>query len=165
MSKLSPLARTSLLAVVIVATASGCSWFHRGGNKLYAGPAESRPLEVPPDLDASATTPNATSATASGTQQAAAQSSALGFTVQGGKDDVYARVGTALGGITGLTIANRAPLIGAYDVDYSGSNFLVRVAAGENGTTYVSAVDPRGLPATGEAARRLIDALKTALAR
>lgn len=168
MSKLSFIARTSLLAVVIVATASGCSWFHRGGSKLYAGSPESRPLEVPPDLDTSAAAPasaTASGVTASGAQQAAAQSSSLGFTVQGAKDDVYARVGTALGGIAGLTVANRAPLIGAYDVNYSGSNFLVRVAAGTDGNTYVSAVDPRGLPATGEAARRLVDALKTALSR
>ncbi|MGY4515997.1 hypothetical protein [Lysobacter sp. HA18] len=163
MSKLSVFARTSL-AVAIVATASGCSWFHHGSDKLYAGSAESRPLEVPPDLDATATTPaTSASATASGTQQAAASSSALGFTVQGTRDDVFTRVGTALGGVAGLTIANRAPLIGAYDVNYSGSNFLVRVAAAEGGV-YVSAVDPRGLPATGDAARRLVGALKAALA-
>jgi len=36
------------------------------------------------------------------------------------------------------------------------------VSAAEAGA-YVSAVDPRGLPAAGEAPRKLIDALKTAL--
>ena len=45
---------------------------------------------------------------------------------------------------------------------YEGSDFLVRVVAVDAGA-YVSAVDPRGLPATGEAAVKLIDALKAKL--
>ena len=165
MSKPFTIARVAVLAVAITATASGCGWFHKG-SKLYSGPVESRPLEVPPPLDTSATSAVATAsgATASGTTQAAAQSSSLGFTVAGTRDDVYAKLGTALGGVPGAVIANRAPLLGAYDVNYAGSNFLVRVAAGEGGNSYVAAVDPRGLPATGDAARRLVAALKAALA-
>jgi hypothetical protein len=102
--------------------------------------------------------------TSSGAQQSAAQASSLGFTVAGSRDDVYVKLGTALGGVTGAVIANRAPLLGAYDVNYAGSNFLVRVSAGEGGNSYVAAVDPRGLPATGDAARRLVAALKATLA-
>ena len=163
MSKPSSIARVTLLAVVVAASTTGCSWFHKGG-KLYAGPAESRPLEVPPELDTTASTgTTASSVTASGTQQAASQASALGFTVQGERDAVYARLGDALAGVQGVTIANRAPLLGAYDVNYAGSNFLVRVTAGQGGA-YVSAVDPRGLPVTGDAARRLVAALKATLA-
>jgi hypothetical protein len=165
MSKLSPVVRVAALAVAITATASGCGWFHKG-SKLYAGPVESRPLEVPPPLDTSASTTSVTasSVTAAGTQQAAARSSSLGFTVPGARDDVFAKLGTALGGVPGAVIANRAPLLGAYDVNYAGSNFLVRVSAGEGGNSYVAAVDPRGLPATGDAARRLVAALKAQLA-
>ncbi|WP_133479071.1 hypothetical protein [Cognatilysobacter segetis] len=164
MSKLSPV-RVALLAVAVAATATGCGWFHKG-SKLYSGPVESRPLEVPPPLDTSATTASATasSMTSSGAQQAAAQSSSLGFTVAGSREDAYAKLGTALGSVPGAVIANRAPLLGAYDVNYGGSNFLVRVSAGAGGNSYVAAIDPRGLPATGDAARRLVAALKASLA-
>ena len=165
MPQLSVTVRASILAVAIVATATGCSWFNKG-TKLYAGPAESRPLEVPPELDTSpsATATTASAVSASGTQQAAAQASSLGFTIPGTREDVYAKVGEALAAVPGVVIANRAPLLGAYDVNYAGSNFLVRVSTGENGS-YVSAVDPRGLPATGDAAKRLVAALKTSLTR
>ncbi|MFZ5656149.1 MAG: hypothetical protein ACOY37_03660 [Pseudomonadota bacterium] len=159
--------RAVLAALVLAAAAtSGCSWFRRG-NALYAGPAESRPLEVPPELD-TATTAASTSAgsvTASGAQQAAAAAqAALGFTVAGERDAVYNRVGEVLGAMEGLTIASRAQLLGAYDVNYAGASFLVRVSPGTGGV-YVSAVDPRGLPATGDAPKRVIDALRAALAR
>jgi hypothetical protein len=53
-------------------------------------------------------------------------------------------------------------VLGAYDVSYGGSNFLVRVSAAGDGA-YVSAVDPRGVPATGEAAAKLVGLLKAAL--
>jgi hypothetical protein len=38
----------------------------------------------------------------------------------------------------------------------------VRVAGADAGS-YVSAVDPRGLPATGAAPKKLVDTLRTAL--
>ncbi|MGH8081283.1 MAG: hypothetical protein ACREP7_11965 [Lysobacter sp.] len=160
-----------LLAVIAT---SGCSWF-RKGNKLYAETPENRPLEVPPDLDQPRTDgamaiPAAGSATASGvaasrpTQAAAGTpaSSAIGFTVSGNRDDVFGKVGDALGKVEGLTVASRAQLLGAFDVNYQSSNFLVRVSTVEAGT-YVSAVDPRGLPATGEAPTKLIASLKSTL--
>jgi len=86
----------------------------------------------------------------------------LGFTVPGERDAVFAKVGDALGGIAGATIASRAQLLGTYDVDFEGSKFLVRVTKTDAGV-YVSAVDPRGLPAAGEAPVKLMAALKTAL--
>ncbi|TZF90574.1 hypothetical protein [Cognatilysobacter lacus] len=165
MSQLSNVVRATLLTVAITATSSGCGWFHKG-SKLYAGPVESRALEVPPDLDTSTASgaTSASSVTSSAAQQSASQSSSLGFTVAGSRDEVFAKLGTALAAVPGASIANRAPLIGAYDVNYAGSNFLVRVAAGTGGNSYVAAVDPRGLPATGDAAKRLVAALKAALA-
>ena len=75
---------------------------------------------------------------------------------------MFAKVGDALAAIEGVTIASRAQLLGTYDVSYEGSNFLVRVTTVDAGV-YVSAVDPRGLPATGEAPAKLIAALKAAL--
>ncbi len=156
--------------VALVVAASGCSWFHKDARGDYALPAESRPLEVPPDLTlpdtsgamkvptlASAAQPaNAPSAAA---QQAASKS---GFTVKGDRDAVFAAVGDALANVPGVTIASRAQLLGSYDVSYEGANFLVRVVTTEAGT-YVSAVDPRGLPATAEAPVSLIATLKAKL--
>jgi uncharacterized lipoprotein len=157
-----------LLAVIAT---SGCSWF-RKGNKLYAEAPENRPLEVPPDLDQPRTDgamamPAAGSATASGQAaarptQAAPASSANGFTVSGNRDDTFTKVGDALAKVEGLTVSSRAQLLGAFDVSYEGSNFLVRVSTVEAGSA-VSAVDPRGLPATGPAPAKLIASLKSAL--
>ena len=87
---------------------------------------------------------------------------ANGFTIVGERDAVFAKVGDALAATEGVTIASKAQLLGIYDVGYGGSDFLVRVNTVEAGIQ-VSAVDPRGLPASGEAAVRLIIALKAAL--
>jgi len=158
-------ATITLITAAVLAT-SGCSWFRRE-NKLYAGDPTSRPLEVPPDLDQPRTeggvavpnAPVAASATASAAPVAGVSN---GFTVSGTRDDVFAKVGDALGKVEGLTIASRAQMLGVYDVGYAGSNFLIRVSAVDAGA-YVSAVDPRGQPATDEAATKAIAALKAAL--
>src|SRR5688500_4301901 len=157
----SRVAITVLVLAAVLAT-SGCSWFRRE-DKLYAGEPTSRPLEVPPDLDMprteGAVAVPGTSATASAAQVAGVSN---GFTIAGSRDDVFAKVGDALGKIEGLSVASRAQLLGVYDVAYEGSNFLVRVSAVDAGV-YVSAVDPRGQPATGEAPTKAIAALKAAL--
>ena len=87
---------------------------------------------------------------------------ANGFTIAGERDAVYQRVGQVLESIDGLQIASRAQLLGSYDVAYQGSNFLVRIVSVDAGA-YVSAVDPRGLPATGEAATAVMAQLKAGL--
>jgi uncharacterized lipoprotein len=155
------------IAAALVAT-SGCHWFHKS-DKNYEGTAESRPLEVPPDLDQ----PNTEGAMAPATEgthsvmrsdvgaPATAQNPS-GFTVQGERDAVFAKLGDALAGIQGVSIASKAQMLGTYDVSYEGSNFLVRVTA-VTGGVYVSAIDPRGTPATDPAPVKLIAALKTAL--
>lgn len=155
-----------IVAAALAATlASGCSWF-RKGDGLYAESAENRPLEVPPDLDlpsaegAMKLPPGA--AAAASAPPAAAVGSASGFTVPGNRDAVFAKVGDALAAVQGLTVASRAQLLGTYDVNYEGADFLVRVTAVEAGV-YVSAVDPRGLPATGDAPTKLMAALRSAL--
>jgi len=155
------------IAMALVAT-SGCHWFHKT-DKNYEGTAESRPLEVPPDLDQPTTegamappsdTTHSVMRSAVGAQAAAENPS--GFTVQGEHDAVFAKVGDALAAIQGVSIASKAQLLGTYDVSYEGTNFLVRVAQ-VTGGEYVSAIDPRGTPATDPAALKLIAALKTAL--
>ena len=153
----------ALLAVATTVTATGC---HRGARGDYALAPEMRPLEVPPDLNL----PNTAGASqvpalASAARPApAAQPAQGGFTLPGSRDEVFGKVGDALATVEGLTIASRAQLLGSYDVAYEGSNFLVRVVGVEAGA-YVSAVDPRGLPATDPAAIKLLEALKAKLAQ
>jgi len=154
-----------LALVLLVVSVAGCSWFKKGAKGDYALAPEARPLEVPPDLNL----PNTSGAMqVPGTGQAAATGGAAvapaagGFTVAGSRDEAFARVGEALEAVEGVTIASRAQLLGTYDVSYEGASFLVRVSAVEAGA-YVSAVDPRGLPATGAAPAKLLAALKAAI--
>lgn len=151
--------------VVAVVAASGCRWFRKGSD-LYAQSPENRPLEVPPDLDRPSTEgamkmPPAAGPVSRSSMQASAASS-TGFTVAGERDAVFERVGTALAAIEGVNVVSRAPILGSYDIDYQGSKFLVRVVKVEAGVQ-VSAVDPRGLPASGEAAVQLMASLRSAL--
>ena len=186
-----PLLRTATLALLVVAVfaASGCRWFRR--NNPYNQSAETRPLEVPPDLDRPSTaaalgapasvtrsgmagTPVQRAAPAqppagqqalaqpSAAQAPAASASGSGFTVPGVRYAVFNQVGEALAAVPGATLASKAQLLGTYDVNYEGSNFLVRVTKVDAGV-YVSAVDPRGVAAGGEAAAKLMAALRTAL--
>ena len=159
----------SLLLATLVAT-SGCSWFSRSDD-LYAAAPENRPLEVPPDLDlpnTGATTAPAGPVTASGTVAAAGTAApvaaaAAGFTANGTREEVFAQVDAALASIEGLTVASRAQLLGVFDVNYQGSNLLVRVSEAESGAR-VSVVDPRGTPATGAVPGQLLARLQAALA-
>lgn len=159
----------AMAAVVLVGSVSGCRMFGKK-SELYAQSVESRPLEVPPDLDrpaadrAMALPAAGGSVSASGMNNAGGSSAApIGFNAAGDRDAVYAKIGEVLAGTSGVTIASKAAILGTYDVDYMGAKFLVRVTKAGDGT-YVSAVDPRGLPPTGEAPVKLIGALKAAVA-
>jgi uncharacterized lipoprotein len=163
------MSRAAMAGLIVVGLigATGCSWF-RKGDKLYAKSAESRPLEVPPDLDlprtegaigAPAGSVSASERAAAGPVAATSSARTIGFTTAGTRDQVFDKVGEALAGIEGVEVASRAQLLGAFDVNYGGSNFLVRVSAVEAGA-YVSAVDPRGMPASGDAPTKLIAALQ-----
>jgi uncharacterized lipoprotein len=162
----SPLIRSAAVATLLVAVvaASGCRWFRK--DSAYQQSAETRPLEVPPDLDrpdtAGALGAPAPVSRSSMPAPAASSATATGFTVAGERDDVFNKVGEALASIEGVTVASKAQLLGTYDVNYAGSNFLVRVTKVDAGV-YVSAVDPRGVAAGGDAPARLIAALRTAL--
>ena len=152
------------VALLAVAMLSGCQWFR--SENVFAEPEATRALEVPPDLDL----PNTEGAmplpgveTGSVTRSSMGTATpASGFTTSGDRDAVFTRVGEILAGTEGVSIASRAQVLGAYDVSYGGSNFLVRISAVEGGA-YVSAVDPRGVPAGGEAPAKLIGILQAAL--
>ena len=170
--RLSPRLNRIALALAVVALAAGTGGCKMFGKKseLYTQSVESRPLEVPPDLDrpsadrAMALPAAGGSVSASGMNNAGGSSATpIGFNAAGDRDAVFAKVGEVLGATAGVSIANKAQILGTYDVDYMGSKFLVRVTKAGEGT-YVSAVDPRGLPPTGEAPMKLIGALKAAIA-
>ena len=164
MRSTSPYLRPLAFAVLAIAVlgVSGCKWFKKG-NPDYALSAEARPLEVPPDLNLPNTAGAMKLPPAAGqvSAQAGAVASTTGFNVAGPRDEVFVKIGAALDAIDGVAVANRSQLLGTYDVTYEGSNFLVRAVAVEAGT-YVSAIDPRGLPAAGSAPK-LIAALKAKL--
>ena len=154
-------------ALVLATAVSGCGWFHH--DNVFAQPEDSRPLEVPPDLDAPNTDgamqlPDAAPRSVSRSSMGASPSapSVSGFNVPGDTGDVFTKVGEVLAATPGVTIASRAQVLGVYDVGYEGSNFLVRVT-GVQGGAYVSAVDPRGVPSTSAGAVKLVAALKAAL--
>ena len=158
-----------LAAVVLVAAVSGCSMFGKK-NELYTQSVESRPLEVPPDLDrpsadrAMALPATGGSVSASGMNNAGGGTAApIGFNAAGDRDAIFAKVGEVLGATAGVAVVNRAQILGTYDVDYMGTKFLVRVTKVGNGA-YISAVDPRGLPPTGDGPVKLIGTLKAAIA-
>jgi len=169
MRHFSPIARTFAVAVLAAAVlgSAGCKWF-RKDHALYAGAAETRPLEVPPDLDLPRTEsavnlPEPASAQAS-RPAPGTSAQANGFLAAGTREQVFARVDQALGLAQGLTIVNRAQLLGSFEVDYGGERFLIRVNDADGGS-FVSAVDPRGQPTNAPAAQRLITALKAAVAQ
>jgi hypothetical protein len=161
-----------LLPVVLamsVVGLSGCKWFHKGPKGDYALTEQARPLEVPPDLNVPSTAgamqvPTVATGAAAGVGQQAGPSTVntSGFNVAGTREEVFTKLGNALGTVDGLTIASAAQLLGSYDVSYQGVSFLVRVSAIASGT-YVSAVDPRGVPANGPEATRLMAELKNKL--
>jgi uncharacterized lipoprotein len=161
---------TMFVTATLVAGVSGCSMFGLGKKSdLYTQSGESRPLEVPPDLDRPSAEramalPDTSSVSASGMNNAGGSSAApVGFNATGDRDAVFARVGEVLAATDGVTIASKAQILGTYDVDYMDAKFLVRVTKVGNGA-YISAVDPRGLPPTGNAPVKLIGALKSAIA-
>lgn len=164
----SRLATAGLVLGALVAT-SGCSWF-RSSNDLYAMAPEDRPLEVPPEMAPVAGSANAeptgpvTASGAVAAAQQARQTAATGFTVTGGdRDQVYEAVDAALSGMDGVEITSRAQLLGAFDLQYQGSGVLIRVTEAADGVL-VSAVDPRGAPATGPEVDALMSALEASVA-
>lgn len=159
--------RVLSFAILATATLAGVTGCKRGVKGDYALAPEVRPLEIPPDLNAPGASPAAQVPVLASQANKPAPSQApannAGFTIPGTKDEVFGKVGTALESVEGVKIASKAQLLGSYDVAFEGSDFLIRVVAVEAGA-YISAVDPRGLPATGAAPTKLLGELKAKLA-
>lgn len=150
-----------LVALMLaLAASSGCAWMR--GKSGYENAPESRPLEVPPDLDAPRIDPAMNIPEVAGAQRAPAAASSAPFTVADATDSTWRRVGVALERIEGVTIADRAQLLSAYGVRYQGEEFLIRVSAdGDKSRVHATTAD--GANASSAAAGKLLGLLKQRL--
>ena len=160
MSNLSISGRGLVVAVVAVAVlaTSGCSWLR--GKTGYELSPESRPLEIPPDLDTPSRDGALSIPGAAAPQRAVAQSQA--FTIQDTPTGVFGRVGIALGRIDGVTINESSQLLTVYTVVYEGETFLIRIAPQGEGAR-VSAVTGEGREITSGAGAKLLGLLRQRL--
>ncbi|HMN35451.1 MAG TPA: hypothetical protein PKE36_08600 [Chiayiivirga sp.] len=148
----------ALAAAALVAT-SGCSMFR--GKTGYELPPESRPLSIPPDLDAPATgdglrIPAAPVATA------AAAAPAQAFTLSDTPASAFGRVGIALDRIEGVSISERSQLLGVYTVAYEGETFFIRISPEGQGAR-IAAASTDGREINSGAGARLLGLLRQRL--
>lgn len=160
--------RPLLGALVLLAAATalpGCSWFRK--EPAYLDSAESRPLEVPPDLvlpssSAALQIPAAAAgAPAPGEVPPAAVGAGTAFEITDSTESAFRRVGLALGRIDGAT-ATPVAALNSHEVTYKGQSFLVRLAArGES--VRIDAISPEGTALAGGAAAELLGLLQSRL--
>ena len=159
MSSLTSNGRGLIVAVVAVAVlaTSGCSWFR--GKTGYELSPESRPLEIPPDLDAPPHD-GALSIPVVAASQRGIESQA--FSLDDTPAGAFDRVGIALGRIEGVSISERSQLLTVYTVAYEGETFLIRIAPQGEGAR-VSAVAGEGREITSGAGAKLLGLLRQRL--
>jgi uncharacterized lipoprotein len=148
----------SLALIALLLSTAGCSWWR--GRSGYENSPESRPLEIPPDLDTPATDPAMQIPAVAGAP--AAPVTARSFVVADAAASTWRRLGVALERIDGVTIDSRAELLSVYNVTFQGSSFLVKVAPEGEGSR-ISTVDAAGQDVTGGAAGLLLARLKDRL--
>ena len=127
--------RPLLLGAVVLALATaagGCSWFKHKADYTKSG--ESRPLEVPPDLDL----PDTAGATAMPSPMGTGKSSATESRLAEAASSAYPKIGEILAGIDGVVVNGRAEALGSYDVTYKGASFLIRVLDSAGGSRLVA---------------------------
>ena len=159
------LPRSLLIGAVVMAllSATGCHWvrskFHTTSD--YSKSPESRPLEVPPDLNLPNTSNAMTIPSANGLGSSGTVGEG-GFTVAGAATDTWPKVGTILAGIDGVVINGRAEALSSYDVGYQGQNFLIRIED-VNGQSHIVAISTNGMVLRAGPASILLAALKAQL--
>lgn len=157
-------AALALLCACLLLPAQGCSWFR--GKSDYASSPQTRPLEVPPDLDTPAVDPArqipdvAPAATA---RTAAVPTAADEILLQDTVESTFRRLGLALARTDGVTVEDSAELLSVYTVRYQGESFLLRVQAGQGGGSRISAVSESGTPLAGGSSADLLGALRQRL--
>lgn len=144
-----------LIALLLAST--GCSWWR--GRSGYENSPESRPLEIPPDLD---TPPTDTSMQIPAVAGSPAPTTGRSFVIGDAADSAWRRLGLALERIDGVTIDSRAELLAVYNVTYQGTSFLVKVSA-EGESSRISTVSAEGRELTTGAAGLLLARLKERL--
>jgi uncharacterized lipoprotein len=160
------LPRSLLLGAVVMAllSATGCHWVRTKMHHTtsdYTKSPESRPLEVPPDLNAPDTSNAMAIPSASGLGSGAAVGEG-GFTVDGKASDVWPKVGTILAAIDGVVINGRAEALSSYDVSYQGQDFLIRIED-VAGQSHVVAISNNGQILRAGPASVLLAAVKAKL--
>ena len=154
----------ALLCGGAVLAGSGCSWFR--GKSAYESSPQSRPLEVPPDLDAPIVDParQIPSVSGSGASQGRAMPTAADeIVVQDTVESTWRRLGLALERTDGVVVEDRAELLSVYTVRYQGESFLLRVQQADGGGSRVSAVSADGTPLAGGSSAALLGALRNRL--
>ena len=122
---------------LIVATAllSGCGWFHRDRVDYYKGTQETRPLEVPPDLDAPPATKElvvpgsagaparagGASASVGSAPPSGAVSGSTDLHIADAVDNAYQRVGLALDRAQLGKVASKDDAAHSYAYDFDGT--------------------------------------------
>lgn len=157
--------RRAVLAALLVATfaGTGCSWFR--GKSGYENSPESRPLEVPPDLDAPVSDPSMTVPAVAGSSAPAARAQATtgeAFVVDDALEGAWRRVGLALDRLDGVSVGERAEVLSVYNVTFEGESFLIKLASAGGGTR-ISAVNQDGSELTTGAAGKLLAQLRMRL--
>jgi uncharacterized lipoprotein len=159
--------RALLLALVaVLAGSTGCGWFR--GKSGYENSPESRPLEVPPDLDRPAADGTMEIPAAAGAPRAAPSGpvsnpvTGASFVIADSAESAWRRLGLALERIEGVSIGDRDPSAAAYNVGYEGETFQVRIAAEGEGSR-ISAVSQDGQEMSAGAAGKLLALLKQRL--
>lgn len=151
------------LAASLVAT-SGCGWFRSSTG--YETSRETRPLEVPPDMTAPVTDPTmqvpSVPRAPAGAQQPAAGGAVSSFELADEAGETWRRVGVALERIEGVTIVNRAQMLGSYELRYQGESFLLRVQ-GDGERSTVSSVNASGQTVSTGPATELMGLLRQRL--
>ncbi len=129
------LIRTLPALIVCAALLDGCSWFHRDRVDYYKGAQETRPLEVPPDLDTpssskelvvpgampAAGSPAASSVSSVPPGAAPGETSIAGsdLHVADTLDNTYQRVGLALDRAQLGKVSSRDDAVHSYAFDFS----------------------------------------------
>lgn len=155
--------RALLLALVaVLAGSTGCGWFR--GKSGYESSPESRPLEIPPDLDRPATDGTMQIPAVAGAARAApsAPVAGTGFVIADSAESAWRRLGLALERIEGVSIDGRDQAQAVYSVSYEGETFQVKIAAEGEGSR-ISAVDQGGREMSAGAAGKLLAQLKQRL--
>lgn len=160
-------AALALLCACTLVAAPGCSWFR--GKSDYASSPQTRPLEVPPDLDAPVVDPArqvpevAPAAAGSSARSTAVPTAADEVLVQDTVESTFRRLGLALERTDGVTVEDSAELLSVYTVRYQGESFLLRVQAADGGGSRISAVAADGTPLAGGSSAALLGALRQRL--